>query len=363
MASAPERIPVGNDFTVTPRSAGARRKKLVRKPAKDYSQSLRLVAQSAFLLLNAVIGVQFYLFTRYYELGGRSLRVTRPAGVDGWLPIGGMMNLKYFLVTGHLPAVHPASMLLLLLFLLISILFRKAFCGWLCPVGTLSEGLWKLGRKIFRMNWHMPRWVDLALRSVKYLLLALFAYAVAGMSASAIQAFLEGPYGMVADVKMLNFFRYMGTTTAITLLVLAALSTMVQNFWCRYLCPYGALMGLASLLSPAGIRRNPDRCIDCAKCARACPALLPVDRLLTVRSAECTACLECVAVCPAAGALQMSLPRRRAIPTWALAAGIAAVFLGGVIAARMAGIWQTRVPDELYFYLIPRAQQFVHPGM
>ncbi len=363
MASAPERTPVGDDITLTPRPAGIPRKKLVCKPAKDYSQSLRLVAQTAFLFLNAVIGLQFYLFTRYFESGGHSLRVSRPAGVDGWLPIGGMMNLKYFLATRHLPSVHPAAMLLLLLFLLISILFRKAFCGWLCPVGTISEGLWKLGRRIFRMNWRLPRRVDLVLRSLKYVLLALFVYAVAGMSDSAIRAFLEGPYGMIANVKMLNFFRYMGTATAITLLALGVLSTMIQNFWCRYLCPYGALMGVASLLSPARIRRDPDRCIDCAKCARACPALLLVDKLITLKSAECTACLECVAVCPAAGALQMSLASRRTIPAWALAAGIAAVFLGGVMAAKMAGIWQSRIPDEVYFYLIPRAQDFAHPGM
>jgi polyferredoxin len=338
-------------------------KKLVRRPARDYSQAARLTLQVAFLLLNAAIGLQFYYFTRYFETGGVSLRVTRPAGVDGWLPIGGIMNFKYFLSTWAMPPVHPAAMLLLLAFLLISILFRKAFCGWLCPIGTISEGLWKLGRKIFKMNWRLPRWADLGLRSVKYILLGFFIYVVAGMSAAAIRAFLEGPYGMVADVKMLNFFRYMGTTTAITLLVLAALSLLVQNFWCRYLCPYGALMGIASLLSPARIRRDPERCIDCAKCTRACPALLAVDKLVTVKSAECTACLECVAVCPARGALQMSLPRRRTLPAWALAAGIAAIFLGVVVAAKLTGIWQTRIPDEVYFYLIPRAQQFVHPGM
>ncbi len=160
---------------------------------------------------------------------------------------------------------------------------------------------------------------------------------------------------------MLNFFRHMGQTAAITLAALVVLSVLVKNFWCRYLCPYGALMGLAALLSPSRIRRDPARCIDCAKCARACPALLPVDKLATVRSAECMACLECVAVCPADGALRMSLPRRRALPAWALAAGITTLFLGVVFAAKATGSWQTLVPHDVYRELVPRSGEFGHP--
>ena len=301
MASAPYNPPpLASAAAAAAAANGApARKRLVRRPARDRSQALRLTLQVSFLLLNLLIGLQFYLFVRYFESGGRTLRVSRPAGVEGWLPIAGMMNLKYFLETWTVPSVHPAAMFLLVAFLLMSLLFRKAFCGWLCPVGTISEALWKLGRRVLKVDLRLPRWADVPLRALKYLLLFLFVYAVAGMSARSIQGFLESPYGVVADVKMLNFFRHMGQTAAITLAALVVLSVLVKNFWCRYLCPYGALMGLASLLSPSRIRRDPDCCIDCAKCAKACPALLPVDKLVTVRSAECMACLECVAVCPA----------------------------------------------------------------
>lgn len=48
-----------------------------------------------------------------------------PAGIEGWLPIAGPMNLKYFLVTGHVPAMHPAAMFLLIMFLTMSFLLRK----------------------------------------------------------------------------------------------------------------------------------------------------------------------------------------------------------------------------------------------
>ena len=120
---------------------------------------------------------------------------------------------------------------------------------------------------------------------------------------------MNSPYGVIADVKMLNFFRHIGQTGAIVLGVLAVASLLIQNFWCRYLCPYGALLGIASFFSPARIRRNPETCIDCAKCVKACPSALPVDTLVTIKSAECTGCLECVAVCPAKDTLGLSLPQ------------------------------------------------------
>jgi len=345
------------------------KKKLVRRTDRDYSQKLRLGFQSAFLALNAWLGVQFYFWVRHFETSGASPYVNRPAGVEGWLPIAGMMNLKYFVVTGHVPALHPAAMFLLITFLSIAFLFRKAFCSWLCPVGTLSEYLGKFGKRLFGRNFHLARWADIPLRGLKYLLLGFFVWAVSSMSASAIAAFMRSPYGVVADVKMLNFFRFIGETGLIVLGVLVVLSVLVQNFWCRYLCPYGALLGITSLLSPMKIQRNTATCIDCAKCAKACPSLLPVDKLVTIKSAECTGCLECVAVCPAEGALRMGLPELVALrvpstkrmPTWAFAAGVAALFLGIVGFAKTEGYWKSNIPEAVYRQIVPHANEASHP--
>jgi polyferredoxin len=340
----------------------ASKKKLVRRIAADHSQKIRFSVQIGFLLLNVLLAAQFYLWVRFYETGGKSVEVGRPDGIEGWLPIAALMNLKYFLVTGNVPQVHAAGMFLLMAFLAISLLARKAFCGWLCPIGTISEYLWKLGRETFKRNWTLPRWVDIPLRSLKYILLALFAYAVVSMPADAIETFLRGPYGLVADVKMLNFFRFLSTGGAITLAFLVLASVFVKNFWCRYLCPYGAMMGLVALLSPLRIRRTPDACIDCAKCAKACPSVLPVDRLVQIQSAECLGCMECVAVCPAEGALSLSVPRtRRAVPAWAVAILSLGLFAGVYTYANYMGYWQTRLTPQVYFDLVPKANEFSHP--
>jgi polyferredoxin len=346
--------------TATPTPAAAK-KKLVRRVAPDHSQTLRRTLQILFFALNIWIGVQFFLFVRYFENGGQGLHVSRPPGVEGWLPIASLMNLKVLVLTGSVPQVHPAGLFLLLAFAGISLLLRKAFCSWLCPVGTLSEYLWKLGRRMFRRNFSLPRWADIPVRGLKYILLGLFLYAVLSMPVPAIQEFLGGPYGIISDVKMLNFFRFLSVTGTVVLGILLISSILIQNFWCRYLCPYGALMGFLSMLSPTKIRRETDLCIDCGKCAKACPSLLPVDKLITINSAECTGCLECVAVCPAEGALALALPSKRPIPAWLMTAGIACLFLGIVGYARLAGYWHTEIPEQTYLELIPHANKFGHP--
>ncbi len=353
--------------------------------ALDHSQRLRHTIQIAFVLLNTWLGIQFYLWVRFFERGGVGLAVPRPAGAEGWLPIAGLMNFKYFLLTGRVPAIHPAAMFLFMAFLAMSLLAKKSFCSWLCPVGTFSEALACIGKKIFRHNLRLPRWLDIPMRGLKYLLLGFFVFIIGAMSAATIGDFMHTSYGLIADVKMLNFFREMGETAAIVLTALVLLSILVENFWCRYLCPYGALMGLASLVSPLKIRRDPAACIDCARCAHACPASLPVDKLIKIRSVECTACMACIASCPAEGALRFSLapgrghalpgvsesarqsgaalPRfRRPVTPLAMAAIIAFIFFGTVLVARATNHWHTNIPNSVYQELVPNADQATHPG-
>ncbi len=353
------------------------KKLLVRRLHPDRSQQVRRMVQFAFLALNGWLALQFFLWVRYFESQGATRYFSRPAGVDGWLPIAGLMNLKYFLVTRTVPAIHPAAMVLAAVFLLSSLLLKKSFCSWLCPVGTVSESLWKLGRKLFRRNFTVPRWLDLPMRSLKYMLMAFFLFIVVSMTAEALNDFMLAPFGIIADVKMLNFFRDLSLVGAAVLASLVLLSVIIKNFWCRFLCPYGALMGIVSTLSPVRIRRDAQACIECGKCNKACPANLPVDRLVQIRSLECTSCMECVAVCPAENALQFSLPpraipeaaaapaiavrwRNRALQPRMVAAALLLIFFGLVGLARATGHWQTNISRDVYMTLVPHANDYGH---
>jgi polyferredoxin len=362
-----------------PNMSMKQRKALTRRLSPDRSQQIRHAVQFAFVALNVWIGVQFILWVRFFESQGSSPYVERPAGVDGWLPIAGLMNVRYSLVTGHIPEIHPSAMILFAAFLLACLLVKKSFCSWLCPIGTASEYLWKLGRNLLGRSLKLPWWLDWPLRSLKYLLLAFFVFIVFTMSAQELGDFLVSPFGIVADVKMLNFFRHIGTLGIAVISILIVLSLLVQNFWCRFLCPYGALMGVVSTLSPVKVRRDEQACIDCGKCNKVCPSHLVVDKLVQIRSVECTVCMECIAVCPAENALQLSLPpwpqsvvdralpqatqlrwQRRALRPQVVAAVLAVVFFGLIGLARATGHWQTNVSRAIYMRLVPKADNYDH---
>jgi polyferredoxin len=245
-----------------------------------------------------------------------------------------------------------------------ALLLRKAFCAWICPVGFLSELLARFGRWSFGRNFRIWKWLDVPLRSLKYLLLAFFLGAVLSMSAGQLQAFIQSPYNKVADVKMGLFFLELGKTGTIVLGTLLLASVFVQGAWCRYLCPYGALLGLFSWFSPTRVTRNPDRCVSCGLCDKACMARLPVSRKEGVKSPECTGCLDCVAVCPVANALEIRAPRRRKVPPVVFAGAVLGLFFVGYLGARATGFWSNGIPDQEYVDRIQNLDSPVygHPG-
>ncbi len=112
-------------------------------------QKIRFIVQTLFALLCIWIGVEFYQFIQFLETSGAAAFTSRPPGVDGFLPISSFMGFYLFLVTGEVHAAHPAGFFIFFAIVLVSIVFGKAFCSWLCPVGFLSELIGDFGKKIF----------------------------------------------------------------------------------------------------------------------------------------------------------------------------------------------------------------------
>jgi NAD-dependent dihydropyrimidine dehydrogenase PreA subunit len=309
----------------------------------------RHLVQAGFLLTVLLVGWEFVRWVHGLEAG----RVVgaRPPGVEAFLPIAALLSLRHLATTGEIHQVHPAGLAILLLVIGVSILAKKAFCSWVCPVGTLSEILAGVSQRLFRRRLGLPRLLDLPLRSLKYLLLAFFVYAVFfQMGPAAVADFLDSPYNRVADVKMLYFFERLSPFALKVILGLVAFSIVVPYAWCRYLCPYGALLGALSLVSPLKVTRHAASCIDCNLCTKACPSRLPVARLARVSADECFGCLSCVAACPVPRALRVETPApwRRAVRPAAFAALVVGVFVGGVLLARAAGHWRNPISNEEY---------------
>jgi polyferredoxin len=323
---------------------------------------LRPAVQIGFVVFSILLGLQFRSFVLSLAGPAGSLPGPRPAAVDAYLPISSLMSLLYLAKTSIANRVHPAGLLIFALTLVLALLVRRGFCSWVCPIGTASEWMHKTGRVLFGRNLSVPRWFDWILRSLKYALLGFFLYAILMMPVSALRQFIYGPYNRVADIKMYLFFINISTTVVGVIAVLALLSILFKNFVCRYLCPYGALLGLFSAVSPCAVRRDTDKCTNCGRCARACPNRIAVDKKLTVRSVECTACYNCVEACRVDGALRMGWPRTK----WRLspvAYGVltVAAFFFTAQAGRSLGYWQSDTPDWAYMSLHSRIAEIEHP--
>jgi polyferredoxin len=345
------------------------KKKVIRNKEKPI-QKIRFYVQSAFALLCLWIGVEFYFFVRFLESNGTSGYFSRPAGVEGFLPISSMMSFFMFIITGEVHYAHPAGMFIFFAIILVSLVFGKSFCSWLCPVGFLSELVGDAGekflKKVFKIKIKMPKWIDYPLRSIKYLLLGFFVFSIFFlMSTMAVRAFLDSPFNLSADIKMFYFFANISRTSLIVLSVLFVLSIFVRSFWCRFLCPYGALLGILNFISPNKIKRNAVSCIDCGLCAKACPSAIKVDKVITVWSDECTSCMNCVDACPVEDTLDLFtlLPAKKSFKIgkkW-VAIGVVSIFMAVTGIGIITGHWQNRISKQEYFYLYNNMESFSHP--
>ncbi len=318
-----------------------------------HARPLRRWVQWGFFLLVLWIGIQFSIFVFQLQQGKTPI-VERPPGVEAFLPLSALISLKYWVMTGVLNSIHPASVVLLLFILSIALLLKRSFCSWICPVGFVSEALYLLHKKLFDRPRFLPRWLDYPFRSLNYLLLLCFLKGILiDMNEPALKAFIDSPYNRVADIKMLLFFAHMSETTLWTLVILMLLSLLTPHFWCRFLCPYGALLGALSWMSPFKIRRHPAVCVDCGNCSRVCPANIRVHRHRAIISDECHSCLQCLDSCPVRGALTVSLTRKKIhLKTKLYPALIIIVFLIFIGVARWTGHWKNSISLEEYRYHI-----------
>jgi polyferredoxin len=339
--------------------------KIVKNTEKPI-QKIRFIVQTIFALLCIWIGVEFSQFVAYLESNGVSEFNSRPPGVEGFLPISAMMSVYYFIMSGNIHPVHPAGFFIFLAIVGMSFVFGKSFCSWMCPVGFLSELIGdfgeKLHMKIFKRRIKIWKYLDYTLRSLKYLLLLFFAFSVFSMSSLALEYFLDGEYNIMSDVKMWYFFAEISRFSLVVIGILFLLSIIYRNFWCRYLCPYGALLGTIGLLSPVKIKRNAKSCIDCGLCAKACPSFIKVDKVITVRSDECTSCLNCVDVCPVKDTLELKFAiTKKRIDKKIVAFGVILLFVAITGLGIITGNWQNKIPKEVYIELHKNVNSIGHP--
>ncbi len=295
-----------------------------------------------------MVGWQFYNFYLWASGTGASY-VPRPAAVEAFLPISALMSLKRFLFTGKWDAIHPAGLTFFIAVLSGALLFRRGFCGYVCPVGLLSDAAERAGRAA-RVSVKLPRCLHYPLLSVKYVLLGFFAYIIlVKMDIASIESFLQSPYNITVDARMLLFFLSPSGITLVVMVGLLAASFVIKHFWCTYCCPYGALLGIVAMFSPLYVHRDEQECRHCKRCQEVCPAGISVWDMEKVRVPECIGCLECVASCPEDRCLRINAAGMdRAMPLWLIPAGVVTVLMGAWLVALWTGHWHTIIPDQAF---------------
>ena len=321
-----------------------------------YVQPLRILIQFCFLGFMLWLGVRFYQFVHFIRSGGTAPFVPRPAGIEGFLPISGLMGLSAWLRGMGINDVHPAAVVIFLTVLAVALLLRRSFCSWICPVAAVSECSWKAGFKLLRRNPRLPNWLDMTLRGIKYLLMVFFIYSISiAMSPASLVTFINSDYHKLADVRLMEFFLHISPVALTVILVLLFLSLLLKNPFCRYLCPYGALLGLvAMVLSPVRVTRNIERCVSCGVCSQVCPTYIDVMHRKSVVSPECIGCWRCVSHCRINQALSMRAAGRFAVPGIVFALLVVAVFWGGSVAGKWSGHWYTSLEIGEYRRLLGR---------
>jgi polyferredoxin len=240
------------------------------------------------------------------------------ASGEAFCPFGGYETAFTAMTTGRTVAhVHPANLVLASIVVVLALALRGAFCGWLCPLGSLQEAVHAASRAVVdrvpplrraRRRWdrgehRVLRRVDHAARYGRYLVLA---FAVGGAALTGVMVFREyDPWS-----ALLSIVEFEISLGLVVLIVMLVMSLVVPRPFCRYACPLGATIGLIGKASPVAVQRDADACLGCDLCSRACPMGLEVHTATRVTDALCVGCLECVAACPSREALgvRVSLP-------------------------------------------------------
>ncbi len=329
------------------------------------ANTLREVVHHTLALSMLLVGIQ-YVANSAMLYAGVTPWLSRPDVGDAFLPIAGGIELKAIINLGIWDQNHPAAAVMLVVVLLTGLLCKRAFCGWACPLGLAGEYLYKLRKRFIKQEFAPPAWIDCPLRMLKYLLLAGLVFIVFTMPSATIPHYLGGNYHKIADLKMALFFVTPGLITLICFGVILLLAAWRRQGFCRYICPYGGLLGILSFLSPFKIRRSTQHCLieskgmSCDKCTRACPASIKVHNQGVIRSDECQACMRCISACPKKEALHFSTRNGIKMSARGLTIMLLTLLFMLPLFAYVSGFWVSETPTEIRMYLIQHLNVIGH---
>ena len=306
---------------------------------------------------------------------------------EAYCPFGGVQALGSYLLNQSLACTMTSAQIVMGVLMMVGVfLFSKLFCGYICPIGTISEWLGRLGDKL-KVRITIKGIVDKILRSLKYILLFItfyFTFKSNELFCKTFDPYYAVTTGFSMDVVVLY------AAIAIALVILG--SVFIRLFFCKYICPFGAfanilkftgffvgiliayiillklgleisyvwplaiacvggyiieISGIRSKFFPvAKITRDEKTCINCNLCNKKCPQGIDVANVKVVKDVDCNLCGECITACPVEDTVQINKKRNlRWLPVIAVVALVAlGMSLGEII--EVPTIDQQWVPQE-----------------
>lgn len=254
---------------------------------KNKSRWYRYALQIFFFVFIGLIAINHVLA----ESGKQLFGFIPSVSLHAICPFGAVESVISLVSAGSLvPKLQLSNVVLSVLILLVTLVLGAVFCSFVCPLGTLQEWIGKLGKKLFgkKYNRFVPQKVHNVLRYFRYITLA----------ATIILTFNAGRL-IFADVDpyyaMYHFFTDEITLGSLIVLAVTMLGSLfVERPWCKYACPYGALLGIVGKFSIFKIRRKADTCNSCTLCDRQCPMNIEISKYDKIGHAACIRCMDCV---------------------------------------------------------------------
>ena len=233
--------------------------------------------------------------------------------VSPWLSLFFRTDLYAISLSAIASRTLQVLSLFFLAMLALTLIFGRFFCGWVCPLGTLNA----LFSYVFRVK--KRRYKKPPLKYKYLLLLVIFVGGLYGLGFGGIldplsilfkaMALAVHPSGNYILEKMSKFLPFLGNYTLVEphgfygaltwgslLLAILLLNLVEERFWCRYICPYGALLSLFSKGNTLKLKIDWDRCTRCGICDAVCPA--SATPFTGWKPGECYQCFRCHSLCP-----------------------------------------------------------------